>query len=103
MTYKMVSPYFEDHWKATRRLTISAGLRFLFNPWSNVQPGYTTAFNPASYNPANAPIVAPNGLLTPTPTYNPANGIIINGRKRHSPESDQRAPVSLGARGRFRP
>ena len=79
MTYKIVSPYFEDHWKATRRLTISAGLRFLFNPWSNVQQGYTTAFNPATYNSANAPIVAPNGLLTPTPTYNQANGIIING------------------------
>jgi hypothetical protein len=79
MTYKIVSPYFEDHWKATRRLTISAGLRFLFNPWSNVQQGYTTAFNPGSYNPANAPIVATNGLLTATPTYNPANGIIING------------------------
>src|SRR5215469_1893589 len=70
MTYSIASPYFEDHWKATRRLTISAGARFLFTPWSNVQKGYTTAFNPASFNPANAPIVATNGVLTPTPSYN---------------------------------
>jgi hypothetical protein len=79
MTYSIASPYIEDHWKATRRLTISAGLRFLFTPWSNVQQGYTASFDPAHYNPANAPIVAPNGQITSTPTYNPANGIILNG------------------------
>jgi hypothetical protein len=80
MTYTIASPYFEDHWKATRRLTISAGLRFIFTPWSNVQPGYTASFDPGHYNPANAPVVAPNGQITSTPNYNPANGIILNGQ-----------------------
>ncbi|HKE21112.1 MAG TPA: carboxypeptidase regulatory-like domain-containing protein [Bryobacteraceae bacterium] len=79
MTYTIASPYIEDHWKATRRLTISAGLRFLFTPWSNAQPGYTAAFDPAHFNPANAPTVAANGQITATPNSNPANGIIING------------------------
>ncbi len=79
MTYTIASPYFEDHWKATRRLTISAGLRFLFNPWSNVQQGYTASFDPGHFNPANAPIVATNGQITATPNYNPANGILLNG------------------------
>jgi hypothetical protein len=79
MTYTIASPYFEDHWKATRRLTVSAGLRFLFTPWSNVQQGYTASFDPGHFNPANAPIVAANGQITATSTYNPANGIILNG------------------------
>ena len=34
ITYTTATPYFEDHWKITRRLTLSAGLRFLFAPWS---------------------------------------------------------------------
>ena len=80
MTYTIASPYFEDHWKATRRLTISAGLRFLFTPWSNVQQGYTASFDPGHFNPANAPIVAANGQITATPSYNPANGIVLNGK-----------------------
>jgi hypothetical protein len=80
ITYTIASPYIEDHWKAMRRLTISAGLRFLFTPWSNVQPGYTASFDPAHYNPANAPTVATNGQITATPSYNPANGIILNGQ-----------------------
>jgi hypothetical protein len=80
MTYKIASPYFEDHWKATRRLTISAGLRFLFTPWSNVQQGYTASFDPGRFNPANAPIVAANGQIAATPNYNPANGIVLNGK-----------------------
>jgi len=79
MTYSIASPYFEDHWRVSRRLTVSAGLRFLFAPWSNVQRGYTASFDPAHFNPANAPTVAPNGQITSTPSYNPANGIILNG------------------------
>ncbi len=78
-TYKIASPYFEDQWKVTRRLTISAGLRWLFLPWSNDQRGYTASFDPGHFNPANAPIVAVNGQITATPGYSPGNGIVING------------------------
>src|SRR5215472_4838783 len=79
LTYTLASPYFEDQWKATRRLTLSAGLRFLFTPWSNVQQGYTASFDPGHFNPADAPVVAANGQITATPGYNPGNGIVING------------------------
>lgn len=79
MTYPIVTPYFEDQWKATRRLTISAGVRWLFMPWANTQAGYSSSFVPALYNPADAPKVAANGTITPTPTYNPGNGMVLNG------------------------
>jgi hypothetical protein len=79
ITYKIASPYIEDQWKVTRRVTISAGLRWLFVPWSNVQRGFTASFDPGHFNPANVPIVAANGQITPTPDYNRANGIVING------------------------
>jgi hypothetical protein len=79
ITYTIASPYIEDHWKVSRRVTISAGLRWLFTPWANVQRGFTASFDPGRFNPANAPTVAANGQITPTPNYNPANGIVLNG------------------------
>src|SRR5579884_2177355 len=77
--YPIVSPYVEDQWKANRRLTLTAGLRFFYMPFPHAQRGYMDDFDPVVFNPANAPIVSPTGILTPTPTYNPANGIIFNG------------------------
>ncbi len=78
--YPIGTPYFEDHWKATRRLTLSAGLRFLYEPWSHQQVGYEIAFDPATFNPAQAPTVTPNGTIIATPNYNPENGLIFNGQ-----------------------
>lgn len=77
--YPLVSPYFEDQWKATRRLTFSAGVRMLFMPWAHDQRGFEPAFEPAKFNPAQAPIVNPDGTITPTPNFNPINGMIFNG------------------------
>lgn len=78
--YPIYSPYFEERWKITPRVTISAGVRFLYMPFPHAQSGFMADFDPGRFNPANAPIVAPSGVLTPTPTYNPANGIIFNGK-----------------------
>jgi len=77
--YTVASPYFQDRWKATRRLTLTAGVRFLFEPAGSAQKGYLPIFDPASYNPAKAPIMNPDGTITPTPNYDPLNGIIFNG------------------------
>ena len=77
--YKIASPYFEDQWKLTRKLTVSGGLRFSYMPWPSEQSGYITDFDPAAYNPANAPVVDAKGVITPTPTYDEANGLIQNG------------------------
>ncbi len=77
--YPLVSPYFVDQWKATRRLTITAGLRVNFMPWAHDQKGFEWAFDPTKFNPAQVPIVNPNGTITPTTNYNPLNGMIVNG------------------------
>jgi hypothetical protein len=77
--YPLYSPYVQDRWKTTRRLTITGGLRVEFQPAPNLQHAFGSVFNPAVYNLANAPIVNTNGTITATPTYNPLNGLIING------------------------
>jgi len=75
----IASPYVQDRWKATRRLTLTAGLRVLYEPQPHAQRGEDSAFNPALYNPAQVPIVNPNGTITPTSNYNPLNGVVLNG------------------------
>lgn len=77
--YSIVSPYFEDQWKAARHLTISVGVRLFYLPFPHTQAGYMDAFEPAQFNPANTPSVSPAGIVTPTPSYNPVNGMIFNG------------------------
>src|SRR5262249_34081109 len=77
--YKVASPYVEDTWKVLPRLTISGGLRYSYMPWPTEQAGYMVDFDPARFNPANAPIVAPNGVITATPSFDPTNGLILNG------------------------
>jgi Carboxypeptidase regulatory-like domain len=73
------SPYAQDRWEATKRLTLTGGLRVLYEPQPHATRGEDSAFNPALYNPAQAPIVNPGGTITVTPNYNPVNGIVING------------------------
>lgn len=75
----IVSPYVEETWKLLPRLTLSGGLRYEYMPWPSEQNGYMVDFDPARYNLANAPIVSPKGVLTPTPTFDPTNGLVLNG------------------------
>lgn len=79
MHYPIVSPYVQDQWKAMRRLTLTAGLRWFFLPWSDTQAGTAASFDPALYDPAKAPIVKTNGQITPTANYDPGNGMVLNG------------------------
>jgi hypothetical protein len=49
-------------------------------PWPTTQAGYTAAFNPTLFNPANAPTVSTTGIISsPASNYNHTNGIILNG------------------------
>ncbi|MDQ2777484.1 MAG: carboxypeptidase-like regulatory domain-containing protein [Acidobacteriota bacterium] len=75
----IISPYITDSWKVSRRVTINYGLRLMHMPLPHDQIGYGSAFVPSLFNPANAPIVNANGSITPTPGYNPLNGLVING------------------------
>ena len=75
----MFSPYVQDQWKVTRRLTITAGIRWMALPGTNLQHGLEAIFNPALYNLANAPTVNNNGTITPTANYSATNGLMFNG------------------------
>ena len=82
--HPITSPYVEDQWKATRRLSITAGLRYTYAPtpgWvdPNARAGLYSNFVPSLYNPAQAPIVNLNGTITATPNYNPLNGLVFLG------------------------
>jgi Carboxypeptidase regulatory-like domain/TonB-dependent Receptor Plug Domain len=73
-----VSPYFEDRIQLNRRLTITLGTRINFMPLPYPQPGFEAIFDPSKYDRSKAPIVNSNGTITPTPTYDPGNGMVIN-------------------------
>ena len=73
------SPYFEDRYKMTNNLTLTAGIRVFRAPLPYGPPQSETNFVPSAYNAANAPIVNSNGTITSTATYNPLNGLLLNG------------------------
>ena len=78
--------YVEDNFKATHRLSLTAGVRYSFIGVFSDRGGKLTSFDPNVYNPAAAPTIGTNGLIcttvpcagggTPNPAYNPLNGII---------------------------
>jgi len=78
--YTIFSPYLEDRWSATRRLTITAGVRFFRMPFPNAQQGTTANFNPTLFSLANAPTVAHNGVLSGPNSIGYVNGIELNGK-----------------------
>ncbi len=77
--YKIVSPYVQDRWKVTRKLTLTVGIRPEYVPVPHPQIGYETVFDPTKYDPAKAPIVNLDGTITPTASYDANNGLIFNG------------------------
>ena len=83
--------YFQDDWKVNQRLTLNLGVRYSkFNQPTDSNNQLTT-FDPALYNPLNAPTVdksnagnlcvpgaACTGGVLPNPTASLINGISIN-------------------------
>ncbi|HZQ43594.1 MAG TPA: carboxypeptidase regulatory-like domain-containing protein [Acidobacteriaceae bacterium] len=78
--YPLDTFYAQDQWHASSRFTLTAGLRFFYMPEPHEQVGYEVSFDPAKFNPANAPVVSTGGVLTPTSSYDPANGLTYNGK-----------------------
>ena len=79
--YKIFEPYFQDDFHATRRLTLNLGLRV--SMFGTYRERYKNAYNfdPAAWNPANAPQVDDfNGTLTGQPgAIVPGSGSAFNG------------------------
>ncbi len=73
------SPYIEDRYKLTKNLQVTAGIRFYHMPLPYGPPGSETNFVPSTFALAAAPAVAAGGTITPTASYNPLNGLVING------------------------
>jgi Carboxypeptidase regulatory-like domain len=79
--YKIVEPYFQDDWRATKRLTLNLGLRLsLFGTY---RERYQHAFNfsPSAFNAPNSPAIDPNTGALVSGAGNPFNGIIQCGGK----------------------
>ena len=75
--FHQTEAYFQDDWKATRRLTLNLGLRYFFIP--HVYGQNLSMFLPNKYNPALAPTVLPTGQIVPN-SGNLLNGIVISGK-----------------------
>jgi hypothetical protein len=85
--------YAQDQFRLRPNLTLVYGIRYsLFRPFTDAHDHLTT-FDPALYNPANAPQIDPctgnfgqqvgtctNPDVLPSTPYNPLNGIIIAGQ-----------------------
>jgi hypothetical protein len=55
--YKIVEPYFQDDWRVSDRLTVNLGVRLSLLGTYREKYKHTYNWDPAVYNPANAPFI----------------------------------------------
>jgi hypothetical protein len=74
--YKIVEPYFQDDWHATKRLTLNLGLRLSLLGLYHEKYHQAYNFDPSVYTLASAPQLDPNtGAIIPG-TGNPYDGLV---------------------------
>ena len=69
--YRQGEAYFEDDWKATPKLTLNLGLRWVYFSSDTVSGNQVTSFEPQLYNAAAAPVVTPTGSFVLDSAGNP--------------------------------
>jgi len=74
-----IEPYFQDQVKLRPNLTLTAGIRYEYYQPEYELHNFFGSFDPALYNPNQAPVVNPDGTLVPG-SGNPLNGIIVAGQ-----------------------
>jgi hypothetical protein len=77
--YVNFEAYVQDDWKVSRKLTLNLGVRYSYFPSPSDSNNTLVNFDPARFNPANAPAIDPaTGKMAPgnnAATY--ANGLIF--------------------------
>lgn len=66
--------FVQDNWKATPRLTLNLGVRYGYYGQPTDGNGRLSNFDPATYNPANAPTIDSTGLICFTAPCKNTNG-----------------------------
>ena len=110
--------YVQDNWRATRRFTVDAGLRFyVLGPPEN-HGGFVAQFEPAAFDPAAAPVLfQPAGTVQGRHAINPltgeefpaayvgrivpGSGDVDNGLKRYEGTPHQQSPFEIAPRAGF--
>jgi hypothetical protein len=72
--YKIVEPYFQDDWRATKRLTLNLGVRFSLFGTYRQRYGQAFNFDPTAFVAGGSPTINPAD-----PSTNPAGGAFIAG------------------------
>ena len=71
--YREGDAYVQDDWKVTPRLTLNLGVRWVYFSNDTASGDQVTSFDPADYNPADAPVVNVNGSLQINSLNQPVN------------------------------
>lgn len=61
--YRQAAWYLQDDWNVAPRLTLNLGMRWVYFSNDTASGNEVTSFNPALYNPAQAPVVNVDGSL----------------------------------------
>lgn len=94
---KMFEYFVQDNWQITPKLHLDYGLRITNTFPAKAEWGNATYFDPASYNPTQAPFVDPITGNVTLGTGNPYNGVVIPGLSAFpsSATRDNRVPAAI--------